>query len=102
MGILRMSEYEDALGKIHIQFDELVGTGLNWLAPARVLKMSIPDFIMSLKNDYEAELKVYKKEDGSVNFIGYQWSSLIMARKFKNHVNRVAREGKITFKKIGG
>jgi len=102
MGVLRMSEYEDFKGMIHIQFDDLVGTGCNWFAPARVLKMSIPDFIMMLKTEYEANLTVYKNEDGSVKFIAYCWTSLTMARKFKNRINKIAREGKITYKKIGG
>ena len=94
MGVLRMGEYEDCQGKIHIQFDELVGTGKNWFAPARILKMNIPDFVMCLKKDYEAELTVYKDAEGKVSFIGYKWTSLKMARKFKNKINAIARDNK--------
>lgn len=95
MAILQMAEYKDGAGKTHVQFDELVGTGLNWIAPARVLGMDATSYIMMLKDKYDAELTIYKDGD-KVRFIGYRWNSLTKARAFKSLVNRVAREKQFT------
>lgn len=100
MAVLKLSEFEDGVGKIHIQYDELVGTGINWIAPARVLGMDVATFITVLKNDYQADIVFYKKDD-KVSFVGYSWTSLVMARKFKNMVNRIAREKKFTLGRLG-
>ena len=74
------SEFKSVSGDIHIQCDDLVGTGRNWIEPARVLGIQPTELIMKLKTD------------GKINFIGYSWSNLADARRFKNYLNKIARE----------
>jgi predicted amidohydrolase len=90
-----MSEFESN-GKIHIIFDDLVGTGANWITPARLLKVDIIEFLTMLQKEYDAELTVFRNEDKSIKFIDYKWSSLAKARAFKNKINAIAREQKFT------
>jgi hypothetical protein len=100
MKILKLTEYTDMVGFHHIQSDDLVGTGLNWIVPARVLSLDVPTFLMMLKKDYEAIITIYKNDDDSVKFVGFKWRDLAMARKYKNYVNRIAREKRITLEGI--
>jgi hypothetical protein len=85
------SEFKSVSGDIHIQCDDLVGTGRNWIEPARVLGIQPTELIMKLKTEYNAHITPYRK-DGKINFIGYSWSNLADARRFKNYLNKIARE----------
>lgn len=90
MKIFKLSEYEQC-GEIRVICEDLVGTSRNWREPAKVLGLSTSEFILELKTVYNANLRAYRK-DGKVTFVGYGWKSLIDARRFKNAVNRKARE----------
>lgn len=91
--LYKSTEWISSSGKVHIQCEDLVGTGTNWITPSRILEMQVTDFILMLKNEYNANIVPYKK-DGKISFIGYSWDSLTEARKYKNMINRVAREKK--------
>lgn len=84
-------EWISASGKVNIQSVNLVGTGRNWREPAKILGLSVPDFILKLREEYEAELKVFKNEEGKIMFIDYYWRDLAKARKYKNYINLIAR-----------
>ncbi len=46
MSILyKVSEWQSAIGEVHIQCEDLVGTGRNWSEPAKVLGISVVDLV---------------------------------------------------------
>ena len=85
------SEFKSVSGKIHIQCDDLVGTGRNWVEPARILGIQPTELVLKLKTEFKADITSYRK-DGKISFIGYSWSNLSDARRFKNYLNKIARE----------
>lgn len=87
------SEFQSVGGSYHIQCDDLVGTGRNWIEPARILGIAPTEFITLLRNEYNAEIEPYRK-DGKLKWIGYSWEHLADARKFKNFLNAKARTKK--------
>lgn len=89
--LYKAGEWIDNGGMIHIQCDDLVGTGRNWIEPARILGIKPAEFVLKLKQEFNAEIHPYKKE-GKVSFIGYSWNNLADARRFKNLINKIARE----------
>lgn len=89
--VYKASEWTDNGGMVHIQCDDLVGTGRNWVEPARILGLQPADFVIKLKQEFNADIQPYKK-NGKVTFIGYSWKSLADARRFKNLINKIARE----------
>lgn len=83
-------EFTDVNGQVRIMCDDLVGTSRNWLEPARILGLQPADFILLLRTEYNANITPYRK-NGKLSFIGYSWSTLAEARKFKNFLNAKAR-----------
>ena len=49
------------------------------------------ELVIKLKTEYNANITPYRK-DGKISFIGYSWSNRADARRFKNYINKVARE----------
>lgn len=89
--LYKATEFVSGSGSIHIQCDDLVGTGRNWVEPARILGIQPTELIVMLKTEYNAKVNPYRK-DGKISFIGYSWDDLAEARKFKNFLNKLARE----------
>lgn len=91
MKIYKASEWTDITGKVHVQCDDLVATGRNWIEPAKILGITPSDFIILLKNKFDAYITPYRK-DGKISFISYHWDDLSKARKFKNFINAEAKK----------
>lgn len=89
--LYKATEFTTIDGQTRVICDDLVGTGRNWVEPARVLGISPADLALKLKNEYNANITPYRK-NGKITFIGYSWNSLADARRFKNYVNKIARE----------
>ena len=92
--LYKIDEWTNATGEIRVQCNDLVGTGRNWDEPAKLLQIKKADFVRKLRLDYGAVLTVYRKSDGSINFIDYHWTDLRLARKFKNFINAESRKQK--------
>ena len=60
-----------------------------WVVPARVLNMSVDDFLRMLIKDFKPDVITIKK-DGS--FVSWGWSKQSEMRKFKNFINSEARK----------
>lgn len=89
------SEFSTIEGVYHVQCNDLVGTGRNWIEPARILDITPSELVLMLKNNFNATLVPYKK-DGKIAWIGYYWTTLAEARKWKNFINAKARAEKHT------
>ena len=60
-----------------------------WVVPARILGLSIDDFLRMLIKDFKPDVITVKK-DGS--FVSWGWSKQSEMRKFKNFINSEARK----------
>lgn len=60
-----------------------------WYMPARVLGITPAQFIELVINEYGADRVSFNKD---ACFFHYAWSSQEKMRKFKNYLNKVARE----------
>ncbi|MEG0153162.1 MAG: hypothetical protein RR744_08305 [Cellulosilyticaceae bacterium] len=89
--LYKVSEYTSQTGRIYIQSEDLVGTGRNWTEGASILGIEISDFLSKIKREYSAELTPYRR-DGELIYVGFYWTDLAKARKYKNYINRCARE----------
>lgn len=89
--LYKASEWVDLHGMVHVQCDDLVGTGRNWIEPARIMNIKPSEFVIKLREEFKAEITPYRK-DNKVLFIGYAWKSLTDARRFKNYINKLSRE----------
>lgn len=60
-----------------------------WVVPARILGLSVDDFLRMLIKDFKPDVITVKK-DGS--FVSWGWSKQSEMRKFKNFINSEARK----------
>ena len=60
-----------------------------WVVPARILGLSVDDFLKMLIKDFKPDV-ITVKEDGS--FVSWGWSKQSEMRKFKNFINSEARK----------
>lgn len=60
-----------------------------WWIPLLILNISCEEYIKMLKTKFKAKDFNYKKES---NVLIFSFSSVTDARKYKNYINRIARE----------
>ncbi len=87
--ILKVSEWESAAGWIVADVTCLAACSSDWGWIPSMLNLSITDYIYLLYNKYNVR---YIKYFPGSNMLHFTFSSLSDARKFKNYVNKVARE----------
>lgn len=91
--LYQMKEWESGVSGFHCGcLDDLSHNSNAWYLPARVLGISPAAFIKLLITEYKPDHVYYKfNEDGSC-FFGYSWDFQEHERKFKNYINKIARE----------
>ena len=88
--VLKLSEYQLANGNWMCSDVEDLGHGSGyWWIPAQMLGMKLTDYILMLKETFNATDFVYYKESG---YLSYSWKSQADMRKFKNWINSKARQ----------
>ena len=60
-----------------------------WVLPARLLDMTVDKFLQWLIDTYKPD-HIFHNEDCS--FVGWGWSDQEQMRKYKNYINRIARQ----------
>lgn len=91
--IYKAEEWQSASGKWHCTDPNLIVRGDQWLIPAKILNMSIVDYLTMMKENFNAIVSI--KEDGT--FAYCYWESQTDMRKYKNWINAKARESKMLF-----
>ena len=91
---LKLSEFQGASGNWYIACTDYVGTVYNqwWYIP-KALGMSLPAFVTSIVKDYKADNVSF---DGKTFVFSWAESNQTLARKYKNNINKLLREKKIT------
>ncbi|MCF0124455.1 MAG: hypothetical protein HUJ68_01640 [Clostridia bacterium] len=90
--LYKASEFESQSGLTYVICNDLVGSGRNMFEPAKILDISLAEFAWLLKKDFDANVYSYRDEDGAVERIGYSWDTKQKAIKFKNYINKIARQ----------
>lgn len=90
MGILKMSEWQDGAGHWHCaDVSNLVGGSSLWWKPARMLNIPLDKYVEMLVKDFKVDYITYLDKSDMVYF---WWDSQTNMRKYKNYMNKVARE----------
>lgn len=72
--------------------EDLIGQpGPHWHIPARILGITLEDFILLLKDKYDATIVSFNLEN---KFLLFSWDNLNKARSYKNEINAQARKTK--------
>ena len=91
--IYKAEEWQTASGQWHCTDPDLIGRGDQWLIPAKILNMSIVDYLVMMKDNFNAIVNI--REDGG--FAYCCWESQSDMRKYKNWINAKARTSKLLF-----
>ena len=87
--LYRLEEWQGASGVWYCEHTSSFPANVEkWVIPARVLNMSVDDFLRMLINDFKPDVITVKK-DGS--FVSWGWSKQSEMRKFKNWMNAKSR-----------
>ena len=88
--LFKLVEWEGGNGNWYCEHTSSSPDGVQkWVCPARILDMTADKFIKWLIDTYKPD-KVFHNEDCS--FVGWAWKDQSMMRKYKNHINKIARE----------
>lgn len=88
--LYRLEEWQGASGVWYCEHTSSFPANVEkWVVPARVLNMSVDDFLRMLIKDFKPDVITVKK-DGS--FVSWGWSKQSEMRKFKNFINSEARK----------
>lgn len=92
--IFKASEWKDYNDNWHVaDVSDLANNSAAWWIPARILGLSLEDFILMLMNEYHANIKYLRKS----GIVLYTWKNYNDAHQFLLYINRVARNKNWTF-----
>ena len=88
--LYKASEWE-SYGNWFCNDVEEIGTSIagKWWVPARILGITLTDYVKMLIDDFKVDKISYDKE---ANVLVFYWKSQAAMRKFKNYINKVARD----------
>ena len=76
---------------------DLANDSSAWWIPARLLKLSLEDYILMLKNTYNANIdKFYPDANNGKSLLIFSWNNYNDAHKYLLYINRIARNQKWT------
>ena len=84
------SEWQGASGRWYVNdVTDLISVACKWWAPVRLLDITPVEYVLMLKNDFKARGFQYTKES---NVLIFSFDTQADARKYKNFINKKARE----------
>jgi hypothetical protein len=88
--VYRVSEWQSPTGSWHCgDVENLAGGSNNWWLPCRLLGMAPADFVLMLKETFNASHISYNLEK---NVLLYSWDKQEDERKYKNWINSMSRK----------
>lgn len=89
--IYECSEWQSASGRWYCNdTKDLAGISGKWWVPARMLGLSLEDFILLLKNEFKVSNMTYCKETDCLVFY---WEKYADCHKYKLFINKMAKRG---------
>lgn len=90
--IYEASEWQSPTGKWYCNdVKDLAGISGKWWVPARMLGLTLEEYILMLKNEYNVTTMSYYMPTDCLIF---SWDSYADCHRFKLYINRVARNKK--------
>lgn len=88
--VYKLSEWQSQTGRWFCDDISDLGHGSGaWYLPARILNISLTDFVLLLKNEYNVSFIMYSKEH---DMLIYSWDNQNDMRRYKNFINAKARQ----------
>lgn len=88
--VYKATEWQSGLSTWYVADVQELGTSSGyWWIPLKILGLNPVDFVKLLKNDFNIKHASYSKE---YNMLTFSFGSLEDARRYKNYINRKARE----------
>lgn len=88
--IYKCTEWQSPTGRWYCNDVEDLGHGSGyWWIPCRILEMKPEDYILMLKNDFNAKGIKYNIETDT---LFYFWDNKEDMRRYKNYINNIARK----------
>lgn len=87
--IYKTAEWAGATGKWYVNdTSDLAGIAGKWWIPARILGLSLTDYILLLKDEYGCIIKKYNAE---TDYLEHYWLDKTLAHKWVLFINKRAR-----------
>ena len=88
--LYRLEEWQGESGRWYCEHISSSPEGVQkWVLPARLLDMTVDKFLQWLMDTYKPD-HFFRTEDCS--FVGWSWSDQEQMRKYKNAMNKIARQ----------
>jgi hypothetical protein len=88
--VFKLNEWQSPTGRWFCNDVSDLGHGSGaWYLPARILNISLTDFILLLKNEYNVSHIKYNQER---DVLVYSWNNQNDMRRYKNFINAKARQ----------
>lgn len=89
----KASEWTDASRKWHVaDTSDLANDSAAWWIPARILGLSLVDFVLLLKNEYNANITGwYPDSNNGRSLLLFNWNNYNDAHRYLLYINRIAR-----------
>ena len=90
MHLYRASEWQGGSGVWYCNdVEDLAGISSRWWTPARMLNMPLDKYVTMLVEEFKVDSISY---DPKANVLVFYWKSREACRKYKNWINKKARE----------
>lgn len=87
--LFKMTEWQGSSGRWYCNdITDLAGPSAKWWAPARVLNISLTDYIMLLRDTYNATVVKYNPEK---DVLSVYWDKQTDVHRFVLYVNKEAK-----------
>ena len=88
--LYRCQEWQSPTGKWNCNdVQDLAGISGKWWVPARMLNLSLTDYILLLKNKFNATIVKYNKE---IDFLNFHWESYTDCHRYVLWINAESRK----------
>ena len=89
--LYKVTEWQSGSGSWWYSNDvsDLAGPSAKWWAAARLLDMSLTDYILMLKNEFNAIVETYNSE---TDYLHVKWSNYADCHRYTLFINKKARD----------
>lgn len=88
--LYKVTEWEGGSGRWYVNdVADLAGPSAKWWTPARMLNMSLTDYIIMLKDQFNATIVSYNRDTDALIFY---WDTYVAAHKYVLWINKIARQ----------
>lgn len=88
--LFKMEEWQSPTGKWHCGHVSSFPKGVSlWIQPARMMNMPVDEYLKWVVENFKPN-NFFASDDYS--FVSWSWNNIKDMRKFKNKINKIARE----------